>query len=82
MTNYLPYIFGTATLLAGIYLFLLSFGIYKPRNTENKESAIEKNKTLFKIISIIMILRGGYNLLNPSPDRYKIDQSHTVDQGY
>ena len=80
MTNYLPYIFGTATLLAGIYLFLLSFGIYKPKNTENKESAIEKNKTLFKIISIIMILRGGYNLLSPNPDRYKISENNVTHQ--
>lgn len=75
MTNYLPYIFGISTLVAGIYIFLLSFGIYKPKNTENKESVIEKYGTIFKIISIIMILRGGYNLLNPDSDRYKISQN-------
>jgi hypothetical protein len=77
MTNYLPYIFGISTLVAGIYIFLLSFGIYKPKSTENKESVIEKYGTLFKIISIIMILRGGYNLLNPDSDRYKISQNDT-----
>jgi hypothetical protein len=77
MTNYLLYFFGISTLVAGIYIFLLSFGIYKPKKTENKESVIEKYGTLFKIISIIMILRGGYNLINPNPDRYKISQNKT-----
>ena len=68
MSNYLPYIFGIST---------LSFGIYKPKNTVNKESVLEKYRTLFKIISIIMILRGSYNLLNPDSNRYKVSQDHS-----
>ena len=79
MNNYLPYIFGTSTLLAGIYLFLVSFGIYKPKKLDNNESLIEKYGTFIKIISIIMILRGGYNLLNPDPNRYKIGENKVND---
>jgi hypothetical protein len=75
MINYLPYIFGISTLLVGIYIFLISFGIYKSKKTESTENLIEKYGTLFKIISIIMILRGGYNLLNSDSDRYKTSQN-------
>ena len=76
MANYLPYIFGISTLVIGIYIFLLTFGIYKPKNTENKVNIIGKYGTLFKIISIIMILRGSYNLITANPDRYKISQNN------
>lgn len=75
MNNYLPYVFGTVTLLSGSYLFLLSFDILKSKNTENEQSALSKYKTFFKVISILMILRGAYNLLNPDPNRYKIGQN-------
>lgn len=78
MTNYLRYIFGIPTIVVGIYIFLLSFGIYKPKTAENKQSIIEKNAIVFKIISIVMILRGGYNLLNPDSNRYKINQNENV----
>ncbi|RTY85448.1 hypothetical protein [Flavobacterium sp. GT3R68] len=80
MNHYLPYIFGISTLLLGIYLFLISFGIYNPKNRtteqiKKSESFQEKYGIFMKIISVILILRGGYNLLNANPERYAINSS-------
>ena len=72
MTNYLPLIFGISSLLLGIYLFLVFFGIYKPKTTEEKEEKSENFKLLMKVFSVLLIFKGCYNLLNLNSDTYKI----------
>lgn len=78
MANYLPYIFGLASLLGGLFLFLLSFRIYKPKHkTEIQKNRyrkwLEKYGTAIKICSIILILNGSYDLIKRDPNRYKIE---------
>lgn len=75
MTNYLPLIFGISSLLLGIYLFLVFFGIYKPKTSEETEEKSENMKLLMKVISVILILKGCYNLLNLDADTYKINST-------
>lgn len=80
MTTYLPYIFGTISLLGGVYLFLYSFKIYKPklRTDEAKfryEKSLEKFGAIVKIASIIMIINGGYDLITRDSDRYLINST-------
>lgn len=75
--NYLPYIFGLTSFLVGLYFFLLSFGIWKPRHQtdeqkERHKKSLEKFGTLMKVGSIILILKGSYDLIVPNPDRYRI----------
>ncbi|MEZ7503616.1 hypothetical protein [Flavobacterium sp. Arc2] len=71
MTNYLPLIFGISSLLLGIYLFLVFFGIYKPKTSEETEEKSENMKLMMKVISLI--LKGGYNVLNLDSDTYRIN---------
>ncbi len=57
MTNYLPYIFGLTSLLGGLYLFLLSFRLYRPKHKTNEQIQrydkwLKKFGTLTKICSI------------------------------
>lgn len=73
MTNYLPLIFGISSLLLGIYLFLVFFGIYKPKTSEKTEKKSENMIIIMKIISVILIMKGGYNLLNLDSDTYKMN---------
>jgi hypothetical protein len=75
MTNHLPLIFGVSSLLLGIYLFLVFFGIYKPKTSEETEEKSENMKLIMKVISIILILKGCYNLLNLDADTYKINST-------
>jgi hypothetical protein len=75
MTNHLPLIFGLSSLLLGIYLFLVFFGIYKPKTSEETEEKSENMKLIMKVISIILILKGCYNLLNLDSDTYKINSA-------
>jgi hypothetical protein len=75
--NYLPYIFGLTSLIGGIYTFLISFKIYRPKfKTEEKklkfEELIKKFGTLMKICSVILILNGSYDLIKHDPDRYRV----------
>ena len=77
MINYLPYIFGLTSFLIGLYLFLFSFRLYKPKHKtdEQKErygKSLEKFGTLMKVCSVILILKGSYDLINPDPDRYRV----------
>ncbi len=75
MTNYLPLIFGISSLLLGIYLFLVFFGIYKPKTSEQTKEKSESIKVIMKVISIILILKGCYNLLNLDSDTYKTNST-------
>lgn len=75
MTNYLPLIFGISSLLLGIYLFLVFFGIYKPKTSEQTEEKSENMKVIMKVISVILILKGCYNLLNLDSDTYKTNST-------
>jgi len=82
MINYLPYIFGLASFLFGLYLFLFAFRIYKPKHKteeqkERYERTLEKFGTLLKVCSIILILKGCYNLINTDPDRYKVGDKNS-----
>jgi hypothetical protein len=75
ITNYLPYILGLISFLGGIYIFLISFKIYRPKlKTEEKkiklDESLKKFGTLMKICSIIMILNGSYDLIKHDPNRY------------
>ncbi len=77
MINYLPYIFGLTSFLLGLYLLLYSFRLYKHKhNTEEQkeryEKSLEKFGTLMKVCSIILILKGSYDLINPDPNRYRV----------
>lgn len=80
MTQYLPYIFGSVSFLGGVYLFLLSFKIYKPKHkTEEQRERMkkwhEKFGSFMKIASIIFIINGAYDLFARNPDRYSIGQT-------
>ena len=77
MINYLPYIFGLTSFLGGLYLFLLSFRLYKPKHKteEQKErysKSLEKFGTIMKVCSVILILNGSYDLIKRDPDRYSV----------
>lgn len=77
MLNYLPYIFGLASFLGGLYLFMLSFRIYIPKHkTEEQidryQKILEKFGKLMKVGSIFLILNGCYDLIIHDNDRYKI----------
>ena len=77
MTNYLPYIFGLTSFLGGLYLFLFSFRLYKPKHKaeeqkERYENSLEKFGTLMKVCSVILIINGSYDLIKHDPDRYRV----------
>jgi hypothetical protein len=77
MINFLPYIFGLTNLLIGLYMFLLSFRLYKPKHKtdqqkERFEKTLNKFGTAIKICSIILILNGAYDLIKRDPERYRI----------
>lgn len=77
MTSSLPYIFGLTSFLGGLYLFLFSFRIYKPKHkTEEQkvryEKSLEKFGTFIKVCSIILIINGSYDLIKRDSDRYKV----------
>jgi hypothetical protein len=79
-TNYFPYINGSVFFLGGLYLFLLSFRIHKPKY-KTVEQALKVDdllKTwgkLWKVGSIVMILFGAYNLIWHDPDFYRLNSS-------
>lgn len=80
MIYYLPYIFGLTFFLIGLYLFLLSFGLWKPKHKTEEQKAgfkksLEKYETLWKVCSVILILNGSYDLIMRNPDRYRIGNS-------
>lgn len=82
MINYLPYVFGLASLLAGLYLCLYSFRIYKPthKTKEEKkryEKSLEKFGTVMQICSVILILNGSYDLIKGNAERYKIGNTNS-----
>ena len=83
MNNYLPFIFGFGSLFIGVTLLLISFGFYKRKY--KTEEQIEKNNAFYskygliiKIIGIILIFRGGYNVLNPNADRYSLESNSII----
>jgi ATP-dependent Lon protease len=85
MTNYLHLIFGIASLLVGVYLFLLYFRIYVPKfkkieQKEKFEESARKFGTLIKICSIIMIINGGYDLIVRDASRYQIGSSEKKEE--
>lgn len=84
MIDYLPYIFGLTSFLGGLYLFLFSFRLYKPKHKtevqkESYEKSLEKFGTLMRICSIILILNGSYDLIKHDTDRYKIGSRQWTD---
>ena len=84
MTQYLPYIFGTVSLLGGIYVFLLAFKIYVPKQkTENGKQKMKdwhkKFGTMMKVGSIFLILNGSYDLFSGDSDRYNIGTSEKTE---
>ena len=81
MTTYLPYIFGLTSFLIGLYLFLLSFRLYKPKHkTEEQKDRYEKTFKkfggLWKGASIILILNGSYDLLTRDSNKYRFDNEN------
>lgn len=80
MNNYLPLIFGITFLLGGIYLFLFSFRIYKPKHKNENgkfiyEKKLKKYGTIMKICSVGIIIGGLYDILNLDSNRYVINVS-------
>ncbi|HAL82242.1 MAG TPA: hypothetical protein DCO83_08400 [Mucilaginibacter sp.] len=76
--NYLPFIFGSGFFLGGLYSFLLSFKIYKPKyKTEEQQVTVDellkKRGKLWKVGSIFMILYGLYNLIWHDPNMYRLN---------
>ena len=77
MINYLPYIFGLTSFLIGLYLFLFSFRLYKPKHKrdeqkERYEKTLGKFGTLMKICSVILILNGSYDLITCDSGGYRV----------
>jgi len=84
MTQYLTYIFGSVSFLGGVYMFLLSFKIYKPKHkTEEQRERMkkwhEKLGSFMKIASVILIINGAYDLIARNSDRYKIGQTEKTE---
>lgn len=82
MINYLPYIFGSTSFLIGLYLFLFSFKLYKPKHKTDEQKEryqkwIEKYGTIMKICSVILILKGSYDLIRHDPERYRIGNTNS-----
>ncbi|MCD8529151.1 MAG: hypothetical protein LRY27_04160 [Chitinophagales bacterium] len=78
----MPYIFGVTSLLLGLYLFLFSFRFYNPKHKteeqkERYEKTLEKFGTIMKVCSVILVLKGAYDLINPDPNRYKIGNANS-----
>ena len=75
--TFLPYIFGFVSLLSGLFILLISFRIYNPKRTEEQaakfESTQNKYGVLIKLLSIILIVNGAYNVFNPDPSRFQIN---------
>jgi hypothetical protein len=55
------FLIALSNLGIGFYIFLLTFNIIK---NENKDSIIKKYNLLFKILSIILIIRGVMLVIN------------------
>ena len=77
MTEFLPYIFNIPSLILGLYLFVTSFKIYRPKHKTEEQSLkydnwLGKFGTMMKIISVILILKGAYGLVYANPDTYKL----------
>ena len=77
MTNFLPYIFNIPSFILGLYLFVTSFKIYRPKHKTEEQSLkydnrLKKFGTIMKIISVILMLKGAHGLINASPDTYKL----------
>lgn len=84
MIQNLPYILGTISLLGGVFIFLLAFKIYQPKQkTEKDKERFErwhdKFGTFLKIMSIVLIINGAYDLIANNPDRYKIGNSEKTE---
>jgi len=75
--NYFPYINGSVFFISGVYLFLLSFRIYRPKH-KTVEQALKVDNMLKslgnrgKFGSVFMILFGAYNLIWHDPDFYRL----------
>lgn len=85
ITNYLPYIYGSFFLFLGIYSFLYSFRIYKPKFTDEAKQALYENRLkryhiFLKIASIAFIISGGYDLIVHNVDRYRIVDERVTDK--
>ena len=78
--NYLPYINGSVFFLVGLFTFLFSFRIYKPRY-KTVEQALKFDNLLrtqgksLKFGSIFMILFGVYNLIWHDPNMYRLNST-------
>jgi hypothetical protein len=77
MIYYLPYIFGLTSFSVGLYLFLRSFGLWKPKPSVEEQKgrygiAPVKFGTFMKVCSVILILNGSYDLIMRNPERYRI----------
>jgi hypothetical protein len=78
IVKYLPYINGSIFFLAGAFLFLISFGFYKPKyETPEAETRIEnwaRNRLKkAKFSSIFLMLFGAYNLIWHDPNMYRLN---------
>lgn len=60
-------IFGMARLIGGVFLFLTSFGIYG-------KSKVSK-KSYIKVISVVLIISGVYDLVTRNNKRYEFSDS-------
>jgi hypothetical protein len=83
MINYLPYILGIFNLLLGLWLFLVSFRLYKPKHktqddAERHERRLGKFGTLMKIFSIALILNGCYDLIKRDAGRYRFRNGNSA----
>ncbi len=83
IANYLHYIFGLTSLVAGLYLFLLSFNLYKPKYKTDTQLGIkrilEKYNTIARICSVILIIKGSYDLINPNHKGYSLGDKKTTE---
>lgn len=67
--NSFDYLFGASNFFAGTCLFLIAFKIYKPKYKTEEQAVrsdgfFKKFGVFFKIISIVLIVRGVCLLLS------------------
>lgn len=61
--SYLPFAFEMLALVAGIYLFLISFRFYRPKHRNEKaenrfDNFVDTYANTAKIVSLILIVNG------------------------
>lgn len=71
MITSLPLIFGIASFLLGCSLLFVSSGIFNHKESQKNQKKSNKKILFVRVISIVLITKGGYDLFSLNSDIYK-----------